>query len=187
MTTNPFKRSPLLFTAFACALLVVGGTVGGCAKARFIELPHLASPNVSVYNESDARVTVQHWTGRIDYREPTGIGSWRMPVERIVSAGECLRCAVGRYDIPTGYTDLVVRLRMDYIDPVTFDPHTEWMELAHPGPYRVVIEQGESGISIRSDTPGSLAVVPESERIPGHLDDLPIWDAKGAQLPPTSD
>ncbi len=185
MTTNRTRRSVMTSAAVVFSLALLGGGVGGMGGCSSMDLIPTA-PHVSIQNHSDARVTVQHWTGRLDYREPNGVADWRMPVERTVTAGECVRCALGSMHSPTQNTDLVIRLRMDYIDPVTFDPHTEWMELAHPAPYRIVIDQDEEGISIRSATTGSLAVVPEAERIPGHLDDLPIWDARGAQLPPIS-
>ena len=161
------------------ALVAFLGTGVGCSTLNLLP----AAPRVSIQNHSDARVTVQHWRGRLDYREPTGIADWRMPVERTVPAGHCVQSAIGDARVTTGYTDYVVRLRMDYIDPVTFDPHTEWMELKHPAPYRVVIDQDEQGIFIRSATDSPLAAVPESDRIPGHLDDLPVWDAQGAHMP----
>lgn len=173
---NPAAR---ILTTLCATLLGISSI--GCNTVG-VKAPNFSAPHVSIQNQSDARITVQHWTGRLDYESPTGISDWRMPVEHTMTAGECARCSVGQYTLPTGNTDLVVRLRMDYIDPVTMDPRTEWMELSHPAPYRLAIEQDDEGISIRSLTSGPLLVVPESEQIPGRLDDLPVWNAAGKQI-----
>ena len=153
--------------------------LSGCSVFRHAP----AAPHVMLVNNSDARITVRHWTGKLDYREPTGVGDWRMAEEETLEAGACAYCSVGRFEVVAGNTDLVVRMEIEYLDPVTLDPHHHWVELTKPAPYKVVFDQSDEGIAFRSGTRGPLVSVPEEEQIPGRLDDLPIWDAQGRQLP----
>ena len=147
-------------------------------------------PSAIFNNESDTRLTVRYWVGRIDCRAPGGVTDWRSPEWFEIEPGRKVRTELGRNFWITANSDAVVRVRVAPVvasadgTPGEVDPAlVQWYEFDRTPPYywKAVGTRDALTLERFGDGGGTMTPVPASEWFDVN-DDLPVIPGEGVAL-----
>lgn len=143
-------------------------------------------PSGTFLNDSDERLWVRWWVGRVDCRVPEGVTDWRTPGAFVVEPGEKVTEQLGRNWWATGNSDAVVRVSVrpvvspeegwtnDETSPV------QWYEFERKPPYFMKAVGNRADLALMSFGKGSINPVPTEQQFIGVNDDFPILPAQTA-------
>ena len=164
------------------ALPTMGGGAVAASYGMGATLRHgHYGPRVSVKNESGSEIALRMWVAKVDNREADGFSDMRTDEDLALvlePGAEAVR-RPNKKSWATARTDAVVWVQWTTLDGGS---GTNWIAFDRPGPFELVLADGESGVVVDTDRTSAHAPVPSELLIVGRVGEHPIWDSSDAGI-----